>query len=92
MMVDHNHQPMFTDAEIGAWKPVAPSLMLDIGEFVSPIDSTLISSRSQLKEYEKTHGVVQVGHDLKSQTDKRMKEYNEWKAGEHEETGWCDPE
>ena len=37
--------------------------MADIEEFVSPIDKTVIGSRSKLREYERQHGVRQIGND-----------------------------
>lgn len=37
----------------------------DIQEFVSPIDGSLISSRSQLRAHERQHKVRQVGTDFK---------------------------
>jgi hypothetical protein len=46
-----------------------PFIMPDIseagGEFVSPIDGTLISSRSQLRAHNQRHGVDQIGNDYK---------------------------
>lgn len=52
----------------------SPSVMPDIGEFVAPAarDPELISSRAQLREYEKKHGVKQVGFeqgDIIKETD-----------------------
>ena len=38
-----------------------PVLMTDIKPFVSPIDDTLISSRSQLRAHERKHNVRQAG-------------------------------
>ena len=38
-------------------------VMADIEEFVSPIDKTVIGSRSKLREYERQHGVRQIGND-----------------------------
>ena len=41
----------------------------DIKEFVSPLDQkTLISSRSQLREFERRNNVRQVGNDYTSST------------------------
>ncbi len=45
--------------------PSGPFFMKDIAEFVSPIDYSVISSRSQLREHEQRHQVRQVGSDLK---------------------------
>ena len=41
-------------------------VMGDIVEFVSPIDGTVISSRSQLRAYEREKGVKQCGNDYTS--------------------------
>lgn len=38
-------------------------VMSDIAPFRSPIDGTEVSSRSQLREHERKHGVYQVGND-----------------------------
>lgn len=46
----------------------APGVMGDIKPFVSPIDGKEISSRSQLREHERRHGVRQCG-ELKSAAD-----------------------
>jgi LmbE family N-acetylglucosaminyl deacetylase len=90
-MVDENRQPMFSEKELKAWKPEAPTLMQDIGEFVSPIDDVLISSRSQLREYEKSRHVYQVGRDLDimGQADKRHKAA--LAAAADTPTTWVDP-
>lgn len=37
----------------------------DLKEFVSPVDGTLISSRSRLRHHNRGHGVEQVGNDFK---------------------------
>lgn len=42
-----------------------PTFVPDIAPFLSPVDRTVISSRSQLREHERRHGVRQVGTDLK---------------------------
>lgn len=46
----------------------APFFMADINPFVSPIDRSEITSRSQLREHEKRHGVRQCG-ELKTAAD-----------------------
>lgn len=46
----------------------APTFMPDIAEFISPIDRSRISSRSQIREHERRHGVRQVG-ELKTPQD-----------------------
>ena len=38
-------------------------VMSDIQEFVSPIDKSVISSRSGLKAHERRHKVRQIGND-----------------------------
>ena len=43
-------------------------VMGDIQEFVSPIDKTVIGSRSQIKEHERKHNVRQVGNDYVGST------------------------
>lgn len=43
-------------------------VMPDIAEFVSPVDYSLISSRSQLRAHERRHGVRQCG-ELKNAAD-----------------------
>ena len=45
-------------------------VMSDISEFKSPIDGSIISSRSGLKEHEKIHGVRQIGNDWGGTSDK----------------------
>lgn len=42
-----------------------PMFMPDIAPFLSPIDYSVVSSRSQLREHEKRYEVKQVGTDLK---------------------------
>ena len=41
-------------------------VMGDIQEFVSPIDKTVIGSRSQIREHERRHNVRQCGNDYTS--------------------------
>ena len=41
-------------------------VMGDIQEFVSPIDKSVISSRSQVREHERKHNVRQCGNDYTS--------------------------
>jgi hypothetical protein len=56
--------------------PVTFRVMPDITAFVSPLDfKTEISSRSALREYEKRHGVKQVGTDWDS-TAKRIQQHS----------------
>ena len=38
-------------------------IVSDIQPFVSPIDKTLITSRSQVREHERKHNVYQIGND-----------------------------
>ena len=61
-------------------------VMPDIAPFQSPLDYSEITSRSQLREHEKRHGVRQVG-ELKSPQDfnnseRRESAFNERKLGD----------
>ena len=48
------------------------------GGFVSPIDDTFISSRSQLREHNRRHDVVQNG-DIRGEAGRQMtKKYMDW--------------
>lgn len=38
-------------------------VMSDVQPFVSPIDNTLITSRSGVREHERKHNVYQIGND-----------------------------
>jgi hypothetical protein len=38
-------------------------VMSDIEEFVSPVDKSVISSRSGLRNHERRHGIRQIGND-----------------------------
>ena len=57
------------EGEAGETPPPAPwerpgtafGVLPDIKEFVSPVDRSLISSRSNLREHERRHGVRQCG-------------------------------
>lgn len=68
------HRPDHPDADANGMVPkdIAPPkdggfhFMPDIAEFVSPVGYERITSRSQLREHERRHGVRQVGNDLKS--------------------------
>lgn len=40
-----------------------PYVMRDIGEYQSPIDSTMITSRSQHREHMREHNVIEVGNE-----------------------------
>lgn len=42
----------------------SPYLISDIQPFRSPIDQTWITSRAQVREHERKHGVRQVGNDI----------------------------
>jgi hypothetical protein len=48
--------------------PCAFHLMGDIRAFRSPIDGSVIASRSQLREHERRHGVRQTGNDWTGST------------------------
>ena len=37
--------------------------MSDIEEFVSPVDKSVIGSRSGLRNHERRHGIRQIGND-----------------------------
>ena len=41
----------------------APMIMRDIGEYKSPIDNQMITSRSQHREHLKVHDVIEVGNE-----------------------------
>ncbi len=49
--------------ESAAAQPASPTLVLDIKPFQSPIDGSLIGSRSALREHERRFGVRQSGND-----------------------------
>ena len=38
-------------------------VMSDIEEFVSPVDKSVIGSRSGLRNHERRHGIRQIGND-----------------------------
>ena len=89
-MVDKaDGNPMVTNKE--SWRPEAPVFVPDIGEFKSPIDGSLISSRSSLKAHEKKHGVVQIGNDHPMTMEKAIKKHEEGKAYARQYAGWMDP-
>lgn len=50
-----------------------PRILPDIGEFVSPVDGTVISSRSKLREHNKRNGVVQT-QELKGEGDEARRQ------------------
>lgn len=52
-------------AKVEQPKGNATYFMPDLAEFTSPINYERITSRSQLREHERRHGVRQVGSDLK---------------------------
>ena len=39
-------------------EPLSPMVMPDIDSFVSPVDKSIVHSRSQLREHNKIHGVT----------------------------------
>lgn len=41
----------------------APMVMRDIGEYRSPIDGSMITSRSQHRDHKRAHGVEEVGNE-----------------------------
>jgi len=46
-----------------AFNKAAHSIMKDIEPFLSPVDGTYVTSRSELREHEKRHNVRQIGND-----------------------------
>jgi hypothetical protein len=48
--------------------PCTPYVVSDITPFKSPIDGTIISSRSQIGEHEKKHNVKKIGNDYVGST------------------------
>ncbi len=42
----------------------APGIMRDVEPFRSPVDRSIIGSRSELREHNKRNGVFQVGNEL----------------------------
>lgn len=41
----------------------SPMIMRDMGEYVSPLDGSVVSSRSTHREHMRTHDVVEVGNE-----------------------------
>lgn len=41
----------------------APRIMRDIGEYVSPLDGQMITSRSQHRDHMRAHDVIEVGNE-----------------------------
>lgn len=58
---------VITDGTLPEDRPAGPYVMPDIsgasGEFISPVDGSLISSRSQLRAHNRRHKVEQIGND-----------------------------
>jgi|TARA_Y100000401_G_C8324477_1_gene227315 hypothetical protein len=46
-----------------AFTRAAHGIMRDIEPFISPVDGSYVTSRSQLREHEKRHNVRQIGND-----------------------------
>tara|TARA_Y100000310_G_scaffold299820_2_gene334983 strand:- start:812 stop:1081 length:270 start_codon:yes stop_codon:yes gene_type:complete len=46
-----------------AFSKAAHNIMKDIEPFLSPVDGTYVTSRSELREHEKRHNVRQIGND-----------------------------
>jgi hypothetical protein len=46
-----------------AFVKAAHNIMKDIEPFLSPVDGTYVTSRSELREHEKRHNVRQIGND-----------------------------
>ena len=55
-------------------RPWVGGVMMDIDEFRSPIDGSMIGSRSQLRAHEQRHGVRQCG-ELNKVSDYAAPEY-----------------
>lgn len=61
-MVDKNTgEPMVS----GPWRPVAPRVSSDIEPYQSPVDGTMICSRSKEREHMRQHGVHHVADERK---------------------------
>jgi len=54
--------------------PGSAPLVNDFKAFVSPIDGTTISCKSELKAHEQKHNVVQVGNDFKNQINEMRRD------------------
>jgi len=52
----------------------APGIMRDLQPFRSPVDRSIIGSRSDLREHNKRNGVVQVGTDYDSAVPRTPRE------------------
>jgi hypothetical protein len=68
---EDNYDAIQWDTSEYTRKPVekrgkSPYVLSDIEEFVSPVDKTVIGSRSQLREHERKHNIRQVGNDYTS--------------------------
>ena len=46
-----------------AFSRSAHNIMKDIEPFLSPVDGSYVTSRSELREHEKRHNVRQIGND-----------------------------
>lgn len=61
-----NGQLTYLDPEYSAPKRSAlpmPMVIRDIGEYVSPLDGSTITSRSQHRDHMRAHDVVEVGNE-----------------------------
>lgn len=62
-------------------------IMPDIEAFVSPIDGSVVGSRSRLREHERRHGVTNASdftQEWKKAAEKRADYYTEDKAGKRD--------
>lgn len=55
--------PEFGGSWDGAQASAAPMVMRDIGEYVSPIDNQVITSRSHHRNHMRVHNVIEVGNE-----------------------------
>lgn len=66
-LIDWSDFKPATIAKVETEHGKGPYFVPDIAPFVSPVSRTMITSRSELREHNKRHGVFQVGSDLKPQ-------------------------
>ena len=55
-------------------------IMSDIEEFVSPIDKSVIGSRSKLRAHERQHGVRQIGNDWNGKEETNSVKPQNWNS------------
>ena len=54
-------------------------VMSDIEEFVSPVDKSVIGSRSGLRDHERRHGIRQIGNDWSGTEQTSSAKPDNWK-------------